>query len=181
MDHSDGDAAGLEGPVDALGEIRDRPVQRLLELWTPAAHLTQDGSSGSEGQRMLAERTGEERPDGVGVGGVAEQPGAAVDGIEVPFAAGDHSDGKTATDDLPVGGDVRVDPEQGLCAAGVHPEAGDDLVEDESHLGGSGQFPELAQEGDGLQVRMRLWTGSTTTAASSCRCSSTTRSESSSP
>ena len=66
-----------------------------------------------------------------GHGIVAVAPGAAVERVHEVRLAGEDADRQAAADHLAVGGEVGADAEHGLHAAGMHAEAGDDLVEDE--------------------------------------------------
>ena len=67
--------------------------------------------------------------------------------------AGDHADRQAAADDLAVAGEVGLHAEEGLRAARMDAEAGDDLVEDERRAGLRGDVPHLVQELARLQVR----------------------------
>ena len=63
---------------------------------------------------------------------------------ELPFS-GDQAEGKAAGHGLPVNRQVRLHPKQFLRPSQGHPEAGDDLVEDEQHAMPGAEFPKALQ------------------------------------
>ena len=75
--------------------------------------------------------------------------------------------GMPAADDFAVRRHIGADASERLDAAGMHAEAGDDLIHDECRSGVLGDLPERRRNSNGCRSGCRLCTGSTITAARS--------------
>lgn len=92
-------------------------------------------------------------------GAVAVSPGSAVDEIHEPPLAGDERQRQSAAGDLAIGGNVGIDAEMGLRAAGCDAEASDHLVEYQRASGLFGYASQLMEKFAGLQFRVPALNG----------------------
>jgi len=127
-------------------------VEPLLQAGALLLHVLQHRLCRGQRQRVAHEGAGEIGDAHGRHRVVAELPAAAVERIHELALAGDHADRITAADHLAVGGEVGLDAEQRLGAAGMGAEAGDDLVEDAQRAGRGGDLAHLAQEIDRLEI-----------------------------
>ena len=100
------------------------------------------------------ERAGEPRHARFRKRAISVAPSTPIQGIHVESLASDDAGRKSATDDLPIGGNVRLNTEQCLCAAGVRTESRDHLVEDEGNVDLLGELAQSPQELPRLEIGM---------------------------
>src|SRR5579863_3775355 len=97
--------------------------------------MIEHGLYGGQRERVTHERAGKEGHADGWVGVIAELPGAAIERIHELSFAGQDANGHAAGKHLSVSGQVGSNIEKGLAAAGMHAEAGDNFIEDQSRAG----------------------------------------------
>ena len=138
--------------VEAFDERGGAQIQSALQLRSVLAQSLEHCARRGERERMAHEGAGKEGDADLGDGVVAEAPGSAIERVEEARVAGDDPDRQAAAEHLAVGRKIRLHAEHGLRSAGMHAEAGDDLVEHQCGAGLGRDRAQLVQEFPRLQI-----------------------------
>ena len=108
---------------------------------------------GRQRQRMPDKRAGKKRHADFGHAVVAKRPLAAIQRVHEGGFASQHANRHSPAQHLAVCRQVGADAKQGLRAAWMCTETGDNFVKHQRRAGSSGDLAQLLEKSDGLEIR----------------------------